>query len=458
MKKHYHLIGIGGVGMGAIASLLLDKGEIVSGSDMKEGHLTKMLQAKGAQITIGHDEKNITFPDYVVYSTAVKKDNPEFLKAQERNIPILQRAQMLSLLMEGSLNITVAGAHGKTTTTSMISNLLIYAGLRPTTAIGGIIEGTTNNAQLGDGKYFVSEVDESDGSFLYFRPQYSVITNIDFEHIDYYHTWENILENYKKYIERTSLDGLLFGYGDDLRLLKLLKESGRNYFTYGFQLGNNLVLQDMKTNDFQSSFHCVFNGMNLGLVELPVPGKHNVADALACILVGLSLNIPFEIIIQSLKRYQTVNRRFQLLGIGDEVMVVDDYAHHPTEIQSVLETAISIKKERLIVVFQPHRYTRLKYLQEEFAKSLLGADYLIITDIYAASEDPIEGVNPQNLCRLVSQQTDMCVKYSPREKVLKNLLAIIRPGDMVLTLGAGDITKFSHELIDYLQRCKMPVE
>lgn len=458
MKKHYHLIGIGGVGMGAIASLLLDKGEIVSGSDVKDGRIVQDLIAKGARIAIGHSEENITFPDYVVYSTAVRQDNPEMVRAREKKIPVLRRAKMLSMLMEGYFNVTVAGAHGKTTTTSMISNMLIHANLAPTTAVGGIIEGTSQHAQLGQGKYFVSEVDESDGSFLYFRPDYSVITNIDFEHIDYYHTWENILVNYQKYIERTTPDGLLFGFGDDARLLDLLKKSGREFLTYGFQLGNNLVAENIKPGYFASEFHCVYNGKSLGVVELPVPGKHNVADAMACILVGLQLKIDFETIAYSLKHYQGVNRRFQRIGNVDDILVVDDYGHHPTEIENVLRAAREVNPKRLIVAFQPHRYTRLKYLQKEFAQSLTNTDYLIVTDVYAASEDPIEGVNAANLCRDISELSDIPVVYSRRDQVMDHLLDIAVPGDMILTLGAGDITKVSHDLVSFLKLCKREIQ
>lgn len=431
--------------MGAIASLLLDKGARVSGSDIKEGRITRMLRAKGATVRIGHDARHVTSPDFVVYSSAISPSNPELAKARAKGLRILQRAQMLAMLMQGYTNITVAGAHGKTTTTSMVSKMMVDAQLHPTTALGGIIEEALYDTQLGEGKYFVSEVDESDGSFLYFHPDYSIITNIDFEHIDYYRGWENIVKTYQTFIENTRGGGMLFGFGEDARLRKLLKESGKPYMTYGFDAGNDLQAMAVESDHFRSRFKCVYQGNELGYVTLNVPGQHNIADALACILLGLHLSIDFHVICASLKEYKPVHRRFQLVGETDGITVVDDYGHHPTEIKNVLATARAVGQDRLIVVFQPHRYTRLKYLQREFARSLQGADHLIITDVYAASEPPLEGVNAQSLCRLVKTHIGQDVCYLPQEKIVDHLMQVTRPHDLVLTLGAGDITQIAHE-------------
>ncbi len=445
--------------MGAIASLLIDQGEIVSGSDIKENRITQWLRDKGARITLGHAAGNITFPDFVVYSTAIDQDNCELMKArQEKGIVVLRRAQMLARLMEGYTNVTVAGAHGKTTTTSMISQMMNTAGLSPTTAIGGIIEGASYNAQLGSGKYFVSEVDESDGSFLFFKPDYSVITNIDFEHVDYYHTWDNILENYRQYMDNTSSEGRLFGFGDDTRLLKLLESTGKDYLTYGFSIGNNLIAEDIRTDNFASRFNCLYNGTRLGEVILSVPGRHNIADALACILVGLALSIDFETIAASLARYRGVNRRFQVIGQVDGITVIDDYGHHPTEIRMVMETAQAVDKERLFVVFQPHRYSRLKHLMEEFAQSLSDIDNLIITDVYAANEEPLEGANALNLCRLIEKISGKSPCYLPQQEIVDHLIQNVQPGDLVLTLGAGDITRVGHEYVAALRSERINAE
>src|SRR3989338_8945899 len=264
MSEHYHLIGIGGVGMGAIASLLLDKGFKVSGSDLKENQITENLKKKGAQVFVGHSAENVRGADAVVYSSAVSQDNPELAFARQNQIRILKRAQVLAWLMESQIGITVAGAHGKTTTTSMVSHLLITAGLCPTTAVGGIINGGSYHASLGRGEYFVAEVDESDGSFLYFSPHYSIITNIDFEHVDYYQNWENILKAYGEFIEKTNPRGCIFGCGADERLLQLLPKGNRRFVTYGFSENNDIVAQKTTENGYSSTFECIHKKENLG--------------------------------------------------------------------------------------------------------------------------------------------------------------------------------------------------
>ena len=447
LRKHYHFIGIGGAGMSTLALLMLAKGQRVSGSDLKEGAVVNTLKEKGAWVVVGHDERNIVGADYVVYSSAVHPDNPELRAAKAQKIPVYQRAEFLAKLMENQTGITVAGAHGKTTTTSMISRLLIQAGLNPTTAVGGIIKGTQDNAKLGDGKYFVSEVDESDGTFLYFKPKISVITNIDFEHVDYYQTWENILEAYRKFIHNTVPDGTVVACGGDQRLRKLVQESERKFMTYGFSAAEDVMAQSVDFDKFNSRFDCFFKGKKMGAISLKVPGAHNVLNALACVGVGQLLNIDFSVIQQSLATYEGAARRFQLLGEIGNIKVIDDYGHHPTEITAVLQTAQAIKEKRLITVFQPHRYSRTKYLMNEFVKSLSLSDMLIITDIYAASEAPIEGVSSLVLTERLKQEGKSDCIYLKKDKILNLLLSFTRPGDLVLTLGAGDISQVGTDLV-----------
>ncbi len=393
MNKHYHFIGIGGIGMGGLALLMLAKGYKVSGSDLKENQLTHQLKEQGATVFIGHDAEYIKGADFIVYSSAINASNPEFLAARTQNRPLLKRAQLLAQLMQGYTAITVAGAHGKTTTTSMISNLLVKAGLEPTSAVGGIVHSTSTNAWLGKGKYFVSEVDESDVSFLCFTPMYSVITNIDFEHLDYYSNWDNITKAYASFIAKTAPEGMIFAFGGDHRLIELLKASKRLYKTYGFMPDHDFYAQNVSFENFSSTFDCFAGTKNLGQITLNVPGRHNVLNALACVAVGVSLGIDFETIRTNLSEYRSVKRRFQLMGRVNNITVIDDYAHHPTEIQATLEAASAVPKKRLVVVFQPHRYSRLKHLFDDFAKSLTIADYKIITDFYASIESSKEGLS-----------------------------------------------------------------
>ena len=451
---HYHFIGIGGIGMGTLASLILAKGHQVSGSDVAESPMTASLREKGAQISIGHRYEQGAGADYVIFSSAIRPDNPELKAAQDRNIPILKRAQLLARIMENHDAITIAGAHGKTTTTSMTSQLLLKAGLNPTTAVGGIINGISYNANLGDGRYFVAEVDESDGSFLYFSPRYSLITNIDYEHVDYYHTWDNILAAYRQFIQRTHPDGLVIGCGDDARLKDLLSRGERRFITYGFLEGNDVRaenIQIVKDGPPFLHFECLCKKEPLGAFCLSVPGQHNILNAMAVIALGVHLKIDVRTIEESLRIYQGVKRRFQRKGLVHDILFVDDYGHHPTEITATLRAAHAVKKNRLITIFQPHRYTRTKFLMDEFAASLAESDYLIVTDIYAASETPIEGVTSQVLYEKILRSGKKDVCYLRKDNIPDHVLRIARPGDMVLTLGAGDIYRVGEQCVEALK-------
>ena len=415
------------------------------------GTLSYRLKELGAVIDIGHDAKNMIGAQYVVYSSAIQEDNPEINEARKKRLPILKRAKLLANLMREHQGITIAGAHGKTTTTSMIAHLLIKAGLNPTTAVGGIVSGTKSNARLGDGKYFVSEVDESDGSFLYFTPKYSIITNIDYEHLDYYKNWNAILNAYQEFIGRTQKDGMLFVFGEDEYLSKISKDSRIPFQRYGFSSANNICAVDVHFNHFSSDYECLVDGKKLGRIELNVPGKHNILNSLACVGLGLKLNIPFQIIQQSLSAFKEVKRRFELLADVKGIRIVDDYAHHPTEIKATLEAASRVNKKRLVVVFQPHRYTRLKSLFKEFTQSLKHVDYLMVTDVYAASEKPIAGINAKNFVVRMKEISKNEIVYVKKEDIIPRLHKISGDGDFIVMLGAGDITKIAHDFADQLR-------
>ena len=449
MKEHYHFIGIGGAGMGPLALLMVAKGYQMSGSDLKENALTSQLRERGAHIFIGHEASHVHGADFVVYSSAIGEDNPERLEAKRRQIPILKRAELLAQLMNQQIGVAVAGAHGKTTTTSMISNLFIKAGLNPTTAVGGIVNGAYGSS-LGDGRYFVAEMDESDGSFWYFYPRYAVITNIDFEHVDFYHNLDNIVKGYGRFIQQISDDGKLFIYGEDKYLSSLAKAGGKPFMTYGFKEDNDIYAKEIVITEKGSSFDCFVHHKKIGRIELEVLGEHNILNAMACVGVGYSLGVNFDIIYQSLKDFRGVQRRFQIKGDINNILIIDDYGHHPTEIRATIATARLLKPKRLVTVFQPHRYTRTKFLMEEFVDCLSLTDYLVLTDIYAASEKAIEGISSTHLWTKIQKAHKTAGVYLKKEDILSHLVKIVAPGDLVLFLGAGDINLLADQLIQKL--------
>ncbi|MBF0122895.1 MAG: UDP-N-acetylmuramate--L-alanine ligase [Candidatus Omnitrophica bacterium] len=448
--RRYHFIGIGGMGMGNLALLMLAKGYQVSGSDKKESELTRQLRERGATIFIDHHIKNVEQAECVVYSSAISASNPEFFEAVRRHIPILKRAELLAELVNQEVGITVGGAHGKTTTSSMASLLLINAELKPTTAIGGIV-GQGYNANLGIGRHFVAEVDESDGSFLYFKPHFSIITNMDFEHVDYYHTWDNIKEAYAKFVECTVQCGVIISCGDDVNLRQIVEAGGRRFTTYGFGDNNEWIARDIQCDAGGSSYECFYKGESQGRFELTVPGKHNVLNSLSIVALGFELKISPDVIRETLKKFEGVKRRFQKKGDVGGVLVVDDYGHHPTEIAATLQTAKALDRKRLITVFQPHRYSRTKFLMDEFSACFNLADYLILTDIYAASEKPIDGVTIEVFVHKIRAQRQKNLTYLKKEEIVDHLMKMVHPGDLVLTLGAGDITQVSDDLVQRLE-------
>ena len=452
MKKYYHFIGIGGIGMSGIAQLLLKSGFMVSGSDLKENRITQELTRLGAKVFINHSASNITKQDIVVYSSAIKDDNSEICQAKILGLPLLRRAEVLASLMRQKTAITVAGSHGKTTTTSLISYMLIKAGLCPTVAIGGVLKNIDTNACLGNGKFFVAEADESDGSFLYYEPDYSIITNIDREHLDYYHNFDNELQAFKSFINRTRDAGCVFACSDDANLVKLFTDYKGKHLFFGIDNPKDIYAKNISFTDLSSDFDCFFKEKFVFRFHLALGGKHNISNALAVIGLGLELGIELEHIRRSLEEYKGAGRRLDVKFRNEQYLVIDDYAHHPTEIKATLSAIMNLKAKRKIVIFQPHRYSRTQLLLDEFAGSFNQADYLIITDIYAASEQPIDGVNAQALLKKIKERSaNKEVIYLPKEEIVQHIKKIISPGDLVITLGAGDILKVSDALAEELK-------
>jgi UDP-N-acetylmuramate--alanine ligase len=451
MTKSYHFIGIGGIGMGGLASLVLARGHRVSGSDLRENSLTQKLALAGARIFIGHDAANISCPDFVVVSSAIREDNPEYSAARERSVPVLRRAELLASLTEGFRLISVAGAHGKTTTTSLAAHVLQGAGLGPTVAVGGIVNSLGSNSQWGQGKYFVLEADESDGTFLNFFPEYSIITNVDREHLDFYKDFSHVLAVYRRFMEQTSPEGVLIVCGEDPHLLGLTREIGRKVLTYGRDGQNDISPFDIHNDGFETRFSCRWQGLVLGPFHLPVPGPHNILNAMAVILLAQQLGIDPGVLRRSLADYQGVRRRFQQVGLEEGILIVDDYAHHPTEIKAVLGAAEAFAGRRRVAVFQPHRYSRLSSLYAEFLDCWGGVDELIVTDIYAAGEKPVEGLRAPRFVQDLRDRKGISARYLPGEELAVFLKSFCRFGDLVLTMGAGDVTEVGYQLRELLR-------
>lgn len=444
-----HFIGIGGIGMSGIAFILLKRGYAVSGSDLKESPITRRLASSGARIYYGHGASNINGAEAVVYSSAIREDNPELSFSRDKGLIVLRRAEALASLMREKTCIAVSGAHGKTTTTALASHLLLEAGFCPTAAIGGILRGGEDNYCIGESRFFVAEADESDGTFLCYNPDYPIVTNIDREHLDYYRDWEDILSAYKRFIGNMKPSGCLFACGDDPGV-RLISSDFKNKVVYfGLSQNNDFYPRNISLDEFSSSFDYCLGQNPVARINLPLAGRHNISNSLAVIALGHELGISPQEISKALASFQGTERRFQLKADMAGIRIIDDYGHHPAEIQATLLAAKNVKHKRLIVAFQPHRYSRTKFLMEEFIQALSLADILLITDIYAASEEPIEGVSSPVLCDKIREKyPDLEVLYLKKEKITDTVLEISRPGDLVITLGAGDIGKLSYELAE----------
>jgi len=453
--QHVHFVGIGGIGMSGIAEVLVNLGFRVSGSDLKASSVTDRLQRMGVEIFEGHASENVGQPHVVVRSTAVRDDNPEVVEANHRSIPVIPRAEMLAELMRLKPHtVAVAGSHGKTTTTSMVATVLGHAGLDPTMVVGGVVGAFGSNAHLGTSDLMVVEADESDRSFLMLTPTIAVVTNIDREHMDYYHDMDDVRGCFAKFVNSVPFYGSSVLCLDDPNVQAIIPLLERRRMTYGLSAQADVSAHGIRyDSDFGSTF-TVWRGTDVvGDVNLRVPGMHNVYNSLAAIAVGFELEVSFEKISEGLNSFTGAGRRFQAKGEVNGVLVVDDYGHHPTEVRATLAAAkLGSGGRRIVVLFQPHRYTRTHDLMQEFARSFNNADVLFITDIYAASEDPIEGVTSEALTNAIKRFGHKEVNYiGGLENAATLLRDYVQPGDLVLTLGAGTVNRVSDQLVGLLQ-------
>jgi len=452
--KHIHFVGIGGIGMSGIAELLLNLGYTVSGSDLRTSAITRALEQLGGTVFQGHRAGHIQGADVVVTSSAVAEDNPEVLAALDGQVPVIQRAEMLAELMRlEKYGIAIAGSHGKTSTTSLVASILAEAGLDPTVVVGGKVDCLGgSNARLGEGEFLVAEADESDGSFLKLSPVIEVVTNIDLEHLDYYRDLDHIKETFLQFIGKIPFYGAAVLCLDDANIAELLPRIQRRKITYGLTEQADLHAAKISIHGCSNEFTVYHRGRELGRIRRNTPGRHIIYNSLAAIAVALELEIDFSVIAKALARFEGVQRRLQVKGEQQGILVVDDYGHHPTEIRATLDAIRDGWPERrLVVAFQPHRYTRTRGLFDEFKTAFHRADVLVLTDIYAASEEPIEGVNSRALLEAIKQHGQRQAHYHADLSTLPGYLhEIIRQGDLVLTLGAGNIVQVGEQLLDDL--------
>ena len=455
-NKHVHFIGVGGISMSGIAKILLTRGSKVTGSDLKDNHLLNNLRNLGAKIYIGHSEGNLNKPDAVVISNAIPEDNVELVKARELKVPIYKRAEMIAKLMKDNYGIAISGTHGKTTTTAMVSLVFKEGQLDPTIMVGGELENIGGNVHIGKGDYLITEADESDGSLLYFDPLLSIVTNIELDHINYYDSEEKLIDTFTKFINKPPSSGKAVACAEDKIIKKIISNNNiENVLTYGITKGD-LRAKKIELLPFGSYFEVVYNDHSLGKINLQVPGKYNILNALAAIAAGMYAGLSFTKIKNALEKFNGVHRRFEKKGLIGEILGVDDYEHQPTQIKETLAAAKNTGYNRVIVAFQPHRYSRTKHLFEEFSKSFNNIDHLIITDIYSADEKP-ESVEDQRrakkLANTIARKQDFNVDYIAKcEDITTYLEEIIQPRDLILTIGAGDIYKVGEKLIDKMRR------
>jgi len=461
--KRIHFIGIGGIGMSGIAEVLCNLGFVVTGSDVRKGKNTERLESQlGIGIAEGHREENVGAAEVVVYSSAVKEDNPEIVMAKRLGVPVIPRAEMLAeLMMLKPYSVAVSGTHGKTSTTSMVATILGHAGFDPTTVVGGVVDTFGSNAKLGSSDWFVTEADESDRSFLMLSPTISVVTNIDKEHMESYKGMEDVVQCFTDFVNKVPFFGAAVICLDDPNVQLIIPNIKRRRVTYGMTAQADISAHGISYNDSFGSTFSVWRGHEvLGEMSLPVPGQHNVYNALAATAVALELEIPFAKITEAFKTFKNANRRFQFKGEVDGITVVDDYGHHPTEILATLSAAKnSSGGRRTVVVFQPHRYTRTQELMDEFALAFNNADVVFVLDIYAASEQPIEGITAEILTENIKKYGHKNVSYLGEiDTAAERVIPQLSEGDLVITLGAGSVTRLSEEILEKLSNKKTEVK
>ncbi len=459
--QRIHFVGIGGIGMSGIAEVLLNLGYGVSGSDLKSSAVTRRLANLGAITFEGHTPENIVGSEVVVTSSAIALDNPEVAEAHKLHIPVIQRAEMLAELMRLKYGIAIAGMHGKTTTTSMVAAVLAAGGLDPTVVVGGRVDAMGSNARLGKSQYLVAEADESDRSFLKLSPILSVVTNIDREHMDCYRNMRAVKQAFLDFMDRVPFYGGVVACNDDPLLRRLLPQVRRRILTYGTRRGSDFHIKagaslfDASQGMPVNRFHVTYREQDLGEFCLHVPGAHNILNATAAIAVGIGLDIPAEQIRGALENFRGVDRRFQLRGKAGGVSVIDDYGHHPTEIRATLAAARQCGFRKIHAIFQPHRYTRTRDLMNEFATAFKDADSLVVLDIYAASEPPIDGITGGALAQEIKQTGNTPVSYAPSfGDAAASVIAAAEDGDMILTLGAGSVAQLAPMILEALKMAK----
>lgn len=451
--RHFHFIGIGGAGMSGIARIMLAQGVKVSGSDAKESAVTHQLETLGATIYIGHSAINQEKADVVVVSSAISDSNPELSAAKARGAEILPRAQALALVMSGKRSVAVAGTHGKTTTTSMLTVALQRAGFDPSFAIGGMINTSGTNAHLGNGDAFIAEADESDGSFLAYKPLGAIVTNLELDHVDHFSTLEILMEAFKEFVSTIQPNGFLVACGDDVNVRKLIsfvERSNLDVISYGEDEENDVRISHIHLDQDSSSARVTRMGKVLGELQLSIPGRHNLLNATAALAAGIALGAPAQDLLIGLNEFSGARRRFELKGTVNDIRVIDDYGHHPTEVRVTLETARRYAGTgKVYVIFQPHRFSRTQMFATEFGRALDLADYIYLLEIYAASEDPIPGVSSRLIAR--DQPSEKFFYQPSMIEVIQNVAEKVEPGDVILTLGAGDVNSLGPVLLTSLQ-------
>lgn len=450
--KHIHFVGIGGIGMSGIAELLLNLGFKVSGSDLTLSEITENLTKKGAKIKSGHSPENVNSVDALVYSSAVRPDNPEIQAARARKIPIIRRAEMLAEIVRlKPYGIAVAGTHGKTTTTSMIGAILREGGFDPTIIVGGVLKSLSTNAQLGEGDYIIVEADEFDRSFLRLSPTMAVITTIESEHLDCYQNLDEIKKAFVEFANKVPFYGSVIACSDEKGVKSILPDVNKKIITYGVRSQSQFMASGIHQQSGNTSYTLMVEGKRVGEIDLKLPGVHNVKNSLAAVGIGYELQIPFKLIKKALGGFTGIRRRFEIKGEIDGILIVDDYAHHPTEIECSLKAAKEGWNRRIIAVFQPHLYTRTRDFHNDFGKSFSQSDILIVTDIYPAREQPIPGITGKLVADAARKYGHSQVHYiKNKNEIGEFLIQIVRSNDMVITIGAGDVWKICNEIWEKL--------
>lgn len=451
--KKIHFIGIGGIGMSGIAEFLHNQGLEITGSDMKKTDLTAHLESIGIKISEGHDPVFIGDADVVVKSSAVKDDNPEIIAAKALKVPVIRRAEMLAEITRMSFSIGISGTHGKTTTTSMAGMVLETAGLDPTIIVGGKVKNFGSNNVMGSGKYIVVEADEYDHSFLSLTPCIAGITNVDVDHLDCYHNLDDIKSSFIEYANKVPFFGSVIACLDDPGVQSILPMINKKLVTYGFSRQADVQAQDISMKDFSASYDLSYKSYKLGRITMNVTGRHNIQNSLLAAAIGLELDVPFKAIQEGLKMYSGVYRRFELKGEAAGITVYDDYAHHPTEIKATLEGFKDSVKRRLVVIFQPHLYSRTRDMYEQFGKAFFSCDCLIMAPIYPARELPIPGVSAKLISDAAIQSGHHNVHLiAENNQIVAQTLSLLKEGDILITMGAGNIWQYGEEILNELKK------